>query len=104
MGGGGGSLAWVAFSGALSLAWDSITTRRHALGLCCIPISSSKGESPWAWLACARRGWSRSPDGVSGDEGWLKTLKSSSESKTSTIPSSSLVESWDEVASSLTAR
>nr|POE46496.1 hypothetical protein CFP56_70068 [Quercus suber] len=58
-------------------------------------MSSGREESPWVWLACAGGGWLRSPDGVSGDEGQLKTSKSSLESETSTIPSSSLVEGWD---------
>ena len=93
--------------GALTPAWDSITDRRPALGLHCIPISSGRGESPCARLACLRRGWLRSLDGVSGDRGWLKTSKSSlesSESETSMTPSSPLVEGWDEVASSSTTR
>ena len=67
-------------------------------------MSSGRGESPWAWLACTGEGWLRSLDGVSRDKSWLKTSKSSLESETSMIPSSSLVKSWDEVASSLIAR
>ena len=50
------------------------------------------------------RRWPRSLVEVSGDKDQLKTSKLSSESKTSTISSSSLVIDWDEVASSSTAR
>ncbi|KAL0002990.1 hypothetical protein SO802_016771 [Lithocarpus litseifolius] len=42
--------------------------------------------------------WPRSPVEVSGDRGRLKTSKSSSESKTSTFSSSSLIVGWDGIA------
>ena len=66
-------------------------------------MSFGRGKSLWAWLVCAGRGWPRSPNGISGSEGWLKTSKSSLELETSTIPSSPLVKGWDEVASSSAA-
>ena len=77
--------------------------RRPALGLRCILMSFGRWESPWAWLVCAGGGWPRSPDGVSGDKGWLKTSKSSLESETSTTSSFSLIVGWDGVASSSTS-
>ena len=47
---------------------------------------------------------SRSLAGVSGDKGWLKTLKLSSESETSMTSSFSLIVGWDRVASFSAAR
>ena len=41
-----GCLAWPATLGALPPAWDSMISRRLALGLCCIPIASRTEESP----------------------------------------------------------
>ena len=64
-------------------------------------MASGMEEASWVWLIWAEGSCPRSSTGISGDSGWLKTSKSSSESKTLTISSSSssLIVGWEGVTS-----
>ena len=82
-----------------------MTSRRLALGLRCIPMASRMRRSPCVRLTSIGGRWLKSPVNSSRGWGWLKTLKLSLESDTSTtspsFSSSSMVASCEGVAASL---
>ena len=95
--GGLGGLVWVAFPSAALPGWDSIRSIKLVFGLCWRPISFVIGMNG---SSNSRNGWPRSGLEVSGFKLWLKASNSSSESKTSTIfSSSSALVVWEEVPS-----
>ena len=91
---------WMTTLGTDPPAWDSRSSSQLVFGFLYNIITSGTLEDSWALLTLVGERWLNVAPGDSGDRGWLKALKSSSESKTSTTLTNSSRAKREEVDSS----